>query len=72
MYTFKRITNRQWQGNGKGTSSADHELCVNGQATGITLTGMGGTRYNVHHDNTFDIAYGFDSAKAKAISIYLA
>ena len=73
MYTFKRITNRQWQGNGFGTCAADHELYVNGKATGITMTGSRHGRYTIRiADKIADRADGFVNAKTKAISIYLA
>lgn len=74
MYTFKRITGRQWLGNGFGTSAAEHQLVVDGKPVNITLRGAGGGSYRISRDGKAICApvHSFVYAKELAIECYLA
>ena len=72
MYTFRRIAGRQWQGNGFGTSAAEHQLVSDGKPVDITLRGTGGGSYylSVNGVRVGASVHTFARAKEAAIERY--
>ena len=69
-YSFKRKTERQWQGVGFGTSSAEHELHHAGKPTGITLDGSSFGYAVRHNDKRVKKGHTFKDAKEKAVEYH--